>query len=86
VHPAAPRQNEAGSYDHLTLYQLIERTVLAQTEDQYPFANAYDQELSFYSFKQESLSNPQWYGQFNTKVYVGESIRVNHQHTVMLEI
>jgi hypothetical protein len=49
------------SYDPLTLYRLIERTVLAQTEDQYPFATVYDQELSFYSFNQDSLSNPQWY-------------------------
>jgi hypothetical protein len=35
-------------YDTLTLYRLIERTVLAQTEYQYPFATVYDQELSFY--------------------------------------
>jgi hypothetical protein len=34
------------SYDPLTLYRLIERNVLAQTEDQYPFAAVYDQELS----------------------------------------
>jgi hypothetical protein len=31
------------SYDPLKLYLLIERTVLAQTEDQYPFATVYDQ-------------------------------------------
>jgi hypothetical protein len=31
------------SYDPLTLHRLIERTVLAQTEDQYPFASVYDQ-------------------------------------------
>jgi hypothetical protein len=40
------------SYNPLTLYCLIERTILAQTEDQYPFATVYDQELLFYSFKQ----------------------------------
>jgi hypothetical protein len=34
------------SYDPLTLYRLIERTVLAQHEDQYPFDTVYDQELS----------------------------------------
>jgi hypothetical protein len=33
------------SYDPLTLYRLIERTVLAQSEDQCPFATVYDQEL-----------------------------------------
>jgi hypothetical protein len=48
------------SYDPLTLYRLIERTVLAQTEGQYPFATVYGQELSFYSFKQNNMSNPQW--------------------------
>jgi hypothetical protein len=36
-------------------------------------------------FKQDSLSNPQWYEQFNTKVNVGEAIGVNHQHKVLLE-
>jgi hypothetical protein len=41
------------SYDPLNLYRLVERTVLAQTEDQYPFSTVYDQELSFYLFKQE---------------------------------
>jgi hypothetical protein len=30
------------SYDPKTLYRLIERTILAQTEDQYPFATVYD--------------------------------------------
>jgi hypothetical protein len=47
------------SYDNLTLYRLIERTVFSQTDDKYPFATVYDQELGFYSFKQDSLSNPQ---------------------------
>jgi hypothetical protein len=43
------------------IYRLIERTVMAQTEDQYPLATVYDQERPFYSFKQDNLSNPQWY-------------------------
>jgi hypothetical protein len=33
------------SYDPLTLYRFFGRTVLAQTEDHYPFATVYDQEL-----------------------------------------
>jgi hypothetical protein len=73
------------SYDPLTLYHLIERTILAQTEDQYPFATVYDQELSFYSFKQETLSNPQWYERFNTKVDVSETISVTRHHKVLLD-
>jgi hypothetical protein len=77
--------NVSTSYDPLTLYRLIERPVLAQTEDHYPFATVYDQELSFYSFRQETLSNPQWYERFNTKVYVVDAIGVTRQHKVLLE-
>jgi hypothetical protein len=40
------------SYDPLDMYQLIKKMTLAQTEDQYPFATLYDQELGFYSFRQ----------------------------------
>jgi hypothetical protein len=67
------------------MYRLIERTVLAQTEYQYPFATVYDQKLSSYSFKQDNFSNPQWYERFNTKVDVSGSIRVTRQHKVLLE-
>jgi hypothetical protein len=38
------------SYDPLELHWLIEKMTLVQTEDQYPFATVYDQELGFYSF------------------------------------
>jgi hypothetical protein len=73
------------SYNSLELYRLIEKTTLAQTEDQYPFATVYDQELNFYSFRQETMSNPQWYEKFNTKVDVGLAIGVTQQHKVLLE-
>jgi hypothetical protein len=73
------------SYDPLPIYCLIERTILAQTEDQYPFATVYDQELSFYSFKQETLSNPQWYKRFNTTVNISEAIGVTRHHKVLLD-
>jgi hypothetical protein len=59
--------------------------VLAQTDNQYPFATVYDQEPVLYSFKQESLSNPQWYECFNTKLDVGDVIGVTHQHKFILE-
>jgi hypothetical protein len=56
------------SCDPLTLYRLIERMVLAQTEDQYPFATVYDQELGLYAAKQDpclmhsgtNASTPKW--------------------------
>jgi hypothetical protein len=40
------------SYNPLELYWLIKKMTLVQTEDQYPFATVYDQELGFYSFWQ----------------------------------
>jgi hypothetical protein len=73
------------SYDPLKLYLFIEQIILAQTEDQYPLATVYDQELLLYPFKQKSLSNPQWYERFNTKVYAGEAIGVTRQHKVLLD-
>jgi hypothetical protein len=73
------------SYDPLDLYRLVEKTTLAQTEDQYPFTTVYNQELNFYSFQQETMSNPQWYKKFNTKVDVGLAIGVTQQHKVLLE-
>jgi hypothetical protein len=77
--------NVSTSYDPLNMYCLIERTVLAQTEDQYTFATVYDQELSFYSLRQEDFSNPQWYERFNTKVDVGDAIGVTQNHKDLLE-
>lgn len=72
------------SYDPLRLERLIEKTVLAQTEDQYPFATAYDQEMAIYSFRQESMSNAQWYEKFNTRVDVSKTIGITRQHKVLL--
>jgi hypothetical protein len=71
------------SFDKLLLYRFIEKTILPQTEDQYPFGTVYDQEASFYSFRQEELFNPQWYERFNTRVDAGEAIGVTRQHTVL---
>jgi hypothetical protein len=59
--------------------------ILAQTKDQYSFATVYDHELAFYSFHQDSLSNPQWYEHFNTKVNFGAAIGMTRQHKVLLE-
>jgi hypothetical protein len=53
------------SYDPLELYRLIERVVLKQTEDQYPFAAVHKQSLAVLNTKQGGLSNTQWYERFN---------------------
>jgi hypothetical protein len=54
-------------------------------EDQYLFVTMYNQELKFYPFCQETISNSQWYEKFNTKVDVGSAISINWQHKVLLE-
>ena len=58
---------------------------LEQTEDQYPFAIVYEQEMSLYYFHQKTMTNDQWYERFNAKVDVGTSIGVKRQHSVLLE-
>ena len=49
----------ATSYDPLQLIIIIEKTVMAQTEDQYPFAIVYEQELSLYGFHKNTMTNDQ---------------------------
>jgi len=50
------------------MYSLIECTVLAQTEQSSPIATAIKLKLKLYLFEQGTLSNADWYEQFNTKV------------------
>ena len=48
------------SYDTLEFMALIEKTILAKTEYQYPFTTVYEQEVEFYNFNQQNLTNDQW--------------------------
>ena len=73
------------SNDPLEIASLIEKTILAQTEDQYPFATVYEQELGFYTYRQDQLSNAQWYERYNTKVDVSNAIGVTRQHKILLQ-
>ena len=73
------------SYYPLILYRLIKKTVLGYTEDQYPFATVYNQELGFYAFRQDTLSNPQWYDRFNMNVDIGEAIGLTRKHKILLD-
>ena len=72
------------SYNPLQFYRLIERVILVQTEDQYPFATIYDQEQSLYLFRQENLTSTKWYKRFNKKIDVGTAIGVTRQHEALL--
>ena len=49
--------NQSTSYDPLQLLALMEKTVLAKTEYQYPFATVYKQECSINSFIENNLIN-----------------------------
>jgi hypothetical protein len=75
----------SASSSPLLLMSLIEKTVLAQTDDQYPFATVYEQELALFGFHQNVLSNEQYYERFNTKVDVGTAIGIARQHPVLLQ-
>jgi hypothetical protein len=55
----------SASYDPLKLYRLIERVVLKQTEDKYPYAVVHEQSLAVLNTKQGGLSNTQCYKHFN---------------------
>ena len=48
------------SFDLSELIALIEKTMLAQTEDQYPYAAVYQQETTLFHFVQSNLTNAQW--------------------------
>jgi hypothetical protein len=56
------------SCDPLTSLRLIERTILAQTEDQHPCAAVHEQECALCSFSQNNLTNEQWCERFNKKL------------------
>ena len=45
----------------------------------------YNQELGFYAFRQDTMSNPQWYERFDTKVDAIEAIGMTRQHKVLFE-
>ena len=72
------------SYDPLQLLALMEKTVLAKTEYQYPFATVYEQECSINGFSKNNLINDQWYERFNIKIDVGSAIGLTLQHQVLL--
>ena len=73
------------SYNPLKFMALIEKTILSQTEYQYPLATVYEQEVKFYSFHQYNLTEDQWCERFNTKVDIRSSIVVTRKHKVLLK-
>ena len=73
------------SYNPLTLLKLIEKKILAQTEDQNCYAILYDQECALHGCNQHNLANERCYEWFNTNVDVGEAIDITRKHSVLME-
>ena len=71
--------------DPLLLCRLIEKTILAQTEDKYPFESIWDQERSLCLNYQDTMTNAKWYETFNTRVDVASAVGVTRQHSALLE-
>jgi hypothetical protein len=71
------------SGDPLLLYNLIEKTILSQSEETYPFAIIYKHERKMYLSAQNNLTNNQWYHQFVTAANVAVSQGVERQHGVL---
>ena len=65
----------------MTLLRLIEKTILAQTKDQHPFATVHEQQCTLCSFSQNALTKEQWCERFNTKIDVGEQQSVSPDNT-----
>jgi hypothetical protein len=71
------------SGDPLLLYALIEKTILAQSEETYPFPIIYKHEREMYLYEQNTLTNNQWYHRFVTNANVAASQGVERQHGVL---
>ena len=73
------------SYSPLQLLDLIEKVVMAQTDDQYPFAVAYEHQRALMAFQQNDMSNATWYERFYTKAEVGLSLGLEYLHPCLLD-
>ena len=71
--------------DPLQLYALIKKVVQGQTDDQYVYATVYDQLLGLFGFRQENLTNAQWYEKFNSRVDVATACGVEFGHQVLYD-
>ena len=65
------------SYDPLSLYKLMERVIMKQTEDQYPVAALWEQLCNVTQAKQGNMTNIEYYERLNTKIDVAESVGVS---------
>ena len=71
--------------DPLLLCHLIEKTILAQTEDKCPFETIWEQERSLCLNCQDTMTNAKWHETFNMRVDVATAVSVTQQHGASLE-
>ena len=71
--------------DPLALLDVIDRAVLAQNDDTYPFATVYDMDSGLYKFHQDQLSNTEYHEKYNTCVDIARAVGVTRQHKCLLD-
>ena len=71
--------------DPLKLLDAIDRAVLAQNDDTYPFATVYEMDSGLYKFHQDPLSNMEYHEKYNTRVDIARAVGVTRQHKCLLK-
>ena len=73
------------SGDPLMLFKLIDKIVMAHSEEQYPFATVYKQHLSFFGFQQGEMSNVEFYDRHVTRSEVDQAIGIRRIEPCLLD-
>ena len=81
----ADYDNVMASNNALELRALMEKVIMGQSDDTYPFAVIYNQEQSVYGIQQNNLNDDQWYDTFNTRVDVARSAGVTWHCAFLLD-
>jgi hypothetical protein len=61
----------------MAVSDVLEKTIMAQAEDQYNCAAVHAQMCHLLGFSQDALTNDQYYERFNTRVDVSKSVGVD---------
>ena len=83
-HDSAYTSTMTGS-DPLELMNLIEKIILSQSDDQYPYQTYYEQQCILLNFQQGTLSTDEYYEKFNTRCDVAAAVGVSMLHEGALE-
>jgi hypothetical protein len=76
----------SGSFDPISLFKLIEKFVLKQSDNQYKMAVLIAEQLSILSFRKDNqIGNATYYDWFTTRVEVGCQARVCYHSPILVE-